>query len=195
MSRVWRILLTYLSSEKRGLLDVLLAGEGEMVEIRDLRMGRPAHNFRLTATSGAAIELRSYRQRQPVVLFFAHDVVCPVCEVLLRKFQECYADYQNEGVEIIAILPASVSDIIQLGRRLGLTFKVLADPERSVYNAYKIRSGQAGLFVLDRYNGQQAGEQADHANSLMSPVEALQWAVFSETTCPECGVLEWPESE
>jgi thioredoxin-dependent peroxiredoxin len=184
-----------LSSEKRGLLDVLVAGEGEMVEIRDLRMGRPAPNFRLTATSGVAIELRSYRHRQPVVLFFAHDAACSSCEALLRKFQEHYVDYQNEGVAIIAISPTSVSDTIQLGQRLGLAFNVLADPECSVYDAFKIGSGQAGLFVLDRYNGQQAGEQADDANGLMSPAEALQWAMFSETTCPECGVLEWPESE
>ena len=165
-----------------------------MVQIKDLRMGCPAPNFRLSSTAGNMIELRNYRHRQPVVLFFLHNAACKVCHTRLVQFQECCADYQAENVAVISIMPTSATNAHMLAQRLRLSFVVLPDPDRKVYKTYGVGDEQAGLFVLDRYNGQQIAEITTDARELMSPNEALQWAVFSETTCPECGVLEWPES-
>jgi peroxiredoxin len=189
-----RILLPLLSSVK---LDPLRAWSdgAAMIQIRDLRMGSPAPNFRLTSLSGAVLELRQYRHRQPLVLFLMHDLACLVCQSRLVEFQRQVEDYRAENVELIAVLPASDAEAAVLVRRLGLSFVVLTDPERVVHTLYLGDSDQAGLFVLDRYNGQQIALRAQDADSLLAPADALQWAVFSETTCPECGVLEWPTGE
>lgn len=161
-----------------------------MVEIKDLRMGHPAPNFRLPASDGHEVELRRYRHRQPLAVFFMHDASCKVCRAVLKQFKSVYPEYQAEGVEVIAIIPQDVETAAALKGELSVPFPVLADAAGTARRAY-LGDAKTGLFLLDRYNAQQVGETAPEADRLMLPREALSWIVFSETTCAECGVLEW----
>jgi len=165
-----------------------------MVEIRDLRMGSPVPNFRLPSSRGTQIELRDYRHRMPVVLFFMHEIQCETCRNLVEKFKNAYFEYQLEKVEVLILAALSENEAKYFTDSMSLPFPVLADPDRRVFEMY-LEGFAAGLFVLDRYNAQQVKMIAADADELMTPDEASSWAVFSETTCPECGVLEWPQSD
>jgi peroxiredoxin len=161
-----------------------------MVEIRDLRLGSPTPNFRLHDVSGNEVELRNYRHRKPVVIFFMHDPHCDQCRNLLKQFKSTYQEYQIEKVEVLIVVGVAEGEAKELSQSMNLPFPVLADPKRIVFENY-IGEFQTGLYVLDRYNAQQIKMVAEDADQLMTPDEALSWAAFSETTCPECGVLEW----
>lgn len=161
-----------------------------MVEIKDLRMGHPAPNFRLPASDGRDVELRQFRHRQPLAVYFLHDSACKVCRAVLKQFKSVYPEYQAEGVEVIAIIPQDVATAAALKQELSILFPILSDAQGTARERY-LGEARAGLFLLDRYNAQQVGETAPDADRLMLPREALSWIVFSETTCAECGVLEW----
>src|SRR5438105_3926249 len=80
-------------------------GDEAMIEIKDLRTNASAPNFRLLATNGREVELVKYRQRQPVVLFFMHDANCEICRARLMAFADLYADFQNEKIALLVIVP------------------------------------------------------------------------------------------
>src|SRR5262245_45938227 len=118
-----------------------------MVEIRDLRMGSPAPNFRLPSLTGTEIELRNYRHHKQVVLFFMHDIQCEACRNLLEQFKNAHAEYQFEKVEVLIVAAVAESKNKQLSELMGLPFPVLADPDRKVFATY-LEDFAAGLYVL-----------------------------------------------
>jgi hypothetical protein len=123
-----------------------------------------------------------------------HEIQCETCRNLVEKFKNAYFEYQLEKVEGLILAALSENEAKCFSESMGLQFPVLVDPDRTVFEIY-LEGFAAGLFVFDRYNSQQIKMIAADAGELMMPDEALSWAAFSETTCPECGVLEWSQSD
>lgn len=164
-----------------------------MIEIRDLRMGTPAPNFRLQSNRDKDIELRDYRHRQPVVIFLMHGSQCPDCLARLQQFATVYNEYQFWKTEVLAITSEARDQDGETLAALHLPFPILFDPKRQVWDLYALGSN-LGILVLDRWNGLQRRQAEPEATNLMSPLDALSWVEQSEIACPECGVNEWRES-
>ncbi len=98
-----------------------------------------AVDFTLEDLQGNKISLTSYKDKQPVVLFF-WTTWCPFCRQELKSLSQRYPELVKEGWELLAINvgePAQKVDnfIKNYG---GLSFKVLLDKNMDVADAYNL---------------------------------------------------------
>jgi peroxiredoxin len=159
-----------------------------MIEMRELRTGAPAPNFRLMAADGREVELSTYRRRQPVLVIF---LGADVDEARLRDFAAHYAEYRSESIEILAIVRRSLDEVESLAKGLDLPFPVLADSDGAVHQGY-VGSDALGQVLLDRYNAVQVREAGSDAAQFMPPLDALSWATFGEFSCSSTGITKPP---
>jgi peroxiredoxin len=159
-----------------------------MIEMRELRTGTPAPNFRLMSAGGREIELSTYRRRQPVLLIF---LSADADDKRLQDFAAEYAEFRSENVEILAIIRRSVDEVRSLAERLDLPFPVLPDPDGAVHQGY-LGSDSLGQVLLDRYNAVQVRESGSDAARFMPPRDALSWATFGEFSCSSTGIAQSP---
>ena len=65
------------------------------------------------------------------------------------------AEFQQRGVQILAIAPDSIENAQSYFQRNDIPFPCLADPERKVFRQYDVKSAivslgqRPGLFVID----------------------------------------------
>jgi len=63
---------------------------------------RLASDFTLTDTRGKKFTLSSYRNRQPVLLFFWNSQ-CGICQEEIPLLNKKYSDYRASGVELLSV--------------------------------------------------------------------------------------------
>lgn len=137
------------------------------------------HNFTLPDLQGRKVSLWDYKQEQPVVLVFCDEED----SALLQDFKRHYAQYREDGAEVLMITPRRPS-------AQHMPFPVLLDREGQVRARFTERI--PAVLILDSYNvleGRFEGPwQAglDH-EAILRLITRLQMR------CPECGVPEWTE--
>ncbi|KMK76496.1 thiol-disulfide oxidoreductase ResA [Alkalihalobacillus pseudalcaliphilus] len=102
------------------------------------RAGHDAANFALEDLTGEVIELRELEGKGVFLNFWG--TYCPPCVREMPIMEELYHEYQDQGIEIVAINasepPLTVERFVS---RLDLTFPVVIDEGRHVIDAYGVR--------------------------------------------------------
>ena len=97
-----------------------------------------APDFKLRDIYQNTYTLSSYRDKQPVLLFF-WATWCPFCQKELRVLNQNYAELAEDGLEVLAInvgeLPDTVSSFVA---NYYLAYRVLLDKDESVASFYGI---------------------------------------------------------
>lgn len=97
-----------------------------------------APDFKLRDIYQNTYILSSYRDKQPVLLFF-WATWCPFCQKELRALNQSYAELAEDGLEVLAInvgeLPDTVSSFVA---SYYLAYRVLLDIDESVASFYGI---------------------------------------------------------
>jgi peroxiredoxin len=97
-----------------------------------------ASDFKLQDLSQNTYALSSYKDKQPVALFF-WTTWCPFCRRELKLLNERYLELRAAGLEVLAIdvgeAPYRVESFM---KNYALSFKVLLDKDTSVATAYDI---------------------------------------------------------
>lgn len=108
----------------------------------------PGPDFKLQDTRQDIITLSSYKDEQPVVLFF-WATWCPFCQKELSVLNNMYAGLVKEGMEVFAInvgeLPDEVDNFI---KSYNLAYRVLLDKDTSVARAFKV--GVPAYVLIDK---------------------------------------------
>lgn len=111
-----------------------------------------APDFQLQDTRQDVIKLSSYKDEQPVVLFF-WTTWCPFCQKELRILNERYAGLVQDGFEVLAInvgeSPDSVENFI---RSYYLAYRVLLDKDTAVAKAYEIIGVPTYILINEEGN-------------------------------------------
>jgi peroxiredoxin len=97
-----------------------------------------APDFSLQDLSQNTFNLSSYRDKQPVILFF-WTTWCHFCRKELKMLKDIYPQLQKDGSELLAISvgePAYKVDNFAKG--YALNFKVLLDRYATVADAYNV---------------------------------------------------------
>jgi peroxiredoxin len=118
----------------------------------EAKTGGLAADFKLEDLSQNTFSLSSYRDKQPVVLFF-WTTWCPYCRTELKNLNEIYPQLRKDGWELLAINvgePAYKVDNFVQGK--GLTFKVLLDKDTAVADAYGLMGVPTYFFVDKKGN-------------------------------------------
>ena len=97
-----------------------------------------APDFRLLDLNQNTVLLSTYKDKQPVFLFF-WTTWCPFCRKELKLLNQMHAELVKDGLEVLAInvgeRPYKVANFVS---SYQLTYKVLLDQDTNVASAYEV---------------------------------------------------------
>ena len=143
-----------------------------------LSPGDPAPDFTLPDADGKQVSQADYRGRR-VIVYFYPAAMTPGCTKEACDFRDNLASLDGAGIDLVGISPDKPEKLAKFREAQQLTFPLLADPSRSVLEAYGaygekklygktvtgvIRStvvvGEDGAVELARYNIKATGHVA-----------------------------------
>ncbi len=98
-------------------------------------VGSVAPEFTLPSQEGSPISLKAYRGKWVVLYFYPKDFTSG-CTIEAHNFQRDQAQYQKKGVVVLGVSVQDVNSHKQFCTKEGLNFKLLADTDYQVSNAY-----------------------------------------------------------
>jgi len=98
-------------------------------------VGSVAPEFTLPSQEGSPISLKGYRGKWVVLYFYPKDFTSG-CTIEAHNFQRDQAQYQKKGVVVLGVSVQDVNSHKQFCTKEGLNFKLLADTDYQVSNAY-----------------------------------------------------------
>jgi len=110
--------------------------------------GFRAPDITLQAGDGASISLADLAGRP--VLINLWTSWCPPCKAEMPALQRVYEDYQEQGLEILAVNATNqdrLADAAAFAGQLGLTFPILFDEDGEVSLLYQLRSLPTTYFI------------------------------------------------
>ncbi len=115
---------------------VLLAADETMPTV-----GQPAPTFTLPSQDGSQIALQSFHGKWVVLYFYPKDMTTG-CTIEAHNFQRDLAKFEADDAVILGVSVDTPDSHKQFCTKEGLTFRLLADPEHKVVDAY----GSLGHF-------------------------------------------------
>ena len=97
--------------------------------------GQAAPDFRLKNNEGKEVGLKDYRGKWVVLYFYPKDFT-QGCTVEARNFQRDLASYEKANAVILGVSVDTAESHQSFCEKEGLAFKLLADTETKVSNAY-----------------------------------------------------------
>jgi len=126
MNRIWLMMLLAVTF---GLSPAILSA-ASMPSV-----GSVAPEFTLPSQEGSPISLKGYRGKWVVLYFYPKDFTSG-CTIEAHNFQRDQAQYQKKGVVVLGVSVQDVNSHKQFCTKEGLNFKLLADTDYQVSNAY-----------------------------------------------------------
>ncbi len=105
-------------------------------------VGQVAPGFTLPSQDGTQISLESFRGKWVVLYFYPKDMTTG-CTIEAHNFQRDQAKYDAANAVILGVSLDTPDSHKQFCTKEGLTFRLLADPEHKVVDAY----GSLGHFA------------------------------------------------
>ncbi|MGA9068669.1 MAG: peroxiredoxin [Terracidiphilus sp.] len=105
-------------------------------------VGQVAPTFTLPSQDGSEISLESYRGKWVVLYFYPKDMT-PGCTIEAHNFQRDQAQFDAAGAVILGVSLDTPDSHKNFCTKEGLTFRLLADPQHKVVDAY----GSLGHFA------------------------------------------------
>lgn len=112
-----------------------------------LQIGDPAPGFRLMADDGREVSLDDFRGKK-VVLYFYPKAMTPTCTDQACQFRDRREAFRRLGAEVIGISPDPHERHARFKEKYGLSFPLLADPDKTVAEKY-------GVWQLKKMYGRE----------------------------------------
>jgi peroxiredoxin Q/BCP len=117
-------------------LAVCLAGPASLLRAADVPAeGSTAPEFKLQSQEGKTVDLKDFRGQWVVLYFYPKDMT-QGCTIEAHNFQRDLAQYQAKKAAILGVSADTTDSHQQFCTKESLTFKLLADPDKNVINAY-----------------------------------------------------------
>ena len=118
------------------------AGQNEQNEQALPAVGQIAPGFTLPSQDGSQISLDSFRGKWVVLYFYPKDMTTG-CTIEAHNFQRDQAQFEAANAVILGVSVDTPESHKQFCTKEGLTFRLLADPQHKVVEAY----GSLGHFA------------------------------------------------
>ena len=102
-----------------------------------LEIGTLAPDFTLPDQDGVAHSLSQYRGQKVILYFYPKDST-PGCTKQACSYSERLPQIREKGAVVLGISKDSVASHRKFADKYGLAFTLLADPERTVIEAYDV---------------------------------------------------------
>lgn len=103
-----------------------------------LNEGDPAPDVRAASGEGGEIALASFRGRKNVVVYFYPKDDTPGCTKEACAFRDRRGDFEAADTVVLGVSKDSLASHERFQQKYGLTFPLLADPERRVIEAFDV---------------------------------------------------------
>jgi peroxiredoxin Q/BCP len=103
----------------------------------ELKAGRKAPDFTLTAGDGTRVRLSSFRGKKVVLYFYPRDNT-PGCTREACDFRDAGAKLRRRGAVVLGVSPDTVESHERFRDRYDLNFPLLADVDRKVVSKYGV---------------------------------------------------------
>ncbi|HEX6940583.1 MAG TPA: thioredoxin-dependent thiol peroxidase [Longimicrobiales bacterium] len=117
-----------------------------------LEEGDLAPDFTLPADDGSLVTLSDLRGRKVVLYFYPKDDT-PGCTRQACDLRDRWADFERTGALVFGISPDPVRSHVEFRDKYGLPFRLLADTEHQVAEAYDVWKEKS--FMGKKYMGNE----------------------------------------
>jgi thioredoxin-dependent peroxiredoxin len=111
--------------------------------------GQAAPDFTLPSQDGSKISLHDFKGKWVVLYFYPKDGTAG-CTIEAHNFQRDIAQYERRGAVIVGVSVDSTDSHKEFCAKQGLTFKLLADTEKSVSAQYGSVTNILGYKIASR---------------------------------------------
>jgi peroxiredoxin Q/BCP len=112
-------------------------------------VGQIAPTFTLPSQDGSQISLESFRGKWVVLYFYPKDMT-PGCTIEAHNFQRDLTQYEAQNAVILGVSLDTPASHQQFCTKEGLTFRLLADPNHTVVDAYGSLGNYNGMTIANR---------------------------------------------
>jgi len=112
-------------------------------------VGQSAPTFTLPSQDGSQISLDSFRGKWVVLYFYPKDAT-PGCTIEAHNFQRDQAKFDAANAVILGVSVDTPDSHKQFCTKEGLTFRLLADPQHKVVDAYGSLGHFAAFTIANR---------------------------------------------
>jgi len=102
-----------------------------------VEVGQPAPDFALPDQNGEPVRLSDLRGRR-VVVYFYPKADTPGCTTQACGIRDHAADYDAADAVVLGISPDTVKDVKAFANKFDLRFRLLADADHAVAEAYGV---------------------------------------------------------
>jgi len=125
-----------LSSFAFGAAAFVLAASGFVACAAELPAeGSKAPDFKLQSQEGKSVSLKDFKGQWVVLYFYPKDMT-QGCTIEAHNFQRDQDKYTAKKAAIVGVSADSIDSHQQFCTKENLTFKLLADPEKSMISSY-----------------------------------------------------------
>jgi peroxiredoxin len=131
-----------------GLVWIALSAEGQVFPSSNPvpRRGFLAPDFELVNLNGDTVRLADYHGRPVILNYWASW--CPPCRGEMPTFQKIYAQYESQGLVVLAVNSQESRSIAAgFSQSQNLTFITLLDEDGAVSNRYQVDSLPTTFFI------------------------------------------------
>ena len=100
-----------------------------------LKEGDKAPDFAVPDAEGKMVRLKDLRGKKVVLYFYPKDDT-PGCTKEACSFRDSFAAFKRRGIEVLGVSLDNEKSHQKFAQKYGLPFRLLADTERSVSEAY-----------------------------------------------------------
>ena len=147
-------------------------------------VGTAAPDFTLPSQDGSPVSLNDYRGKW-VVLYFYHKDQTPGCTREAHQFQVDQPKYAERNAVVLGVSLDSVASHKEFCTKQGLNFKLLADSDHKVTNAYGsltnlgvVKFAARNTFLIDPHGKiaqvYASVNPAQHSAEVLAELEALR---------------------
>ena len=151
--------------------------------------------FTLPDVDGSHVSLERYRGRSNLVVVFAGDTGDEsLVTVLLEELIARRDQLSLEATQVLVVVTSRRTSGLPCGR---CAFPVLVDDDGHVHRTVGATDAAGkpapAVFVTDRFREIFTAYLPGDGSTLPGAKDILDWLVFINIQCPECGVPEWPK--
>ena len=131
---------------------LLVFGMGSLPALTDNAVpqaGQEAPSFQLPSQDGTQIALDQFRGKWVVLYFYPKDNT-PGCTIEAHNFQRDLPKYEQDNAVIVGVSVDSTDSHKSFCAKQGLTFKLLADPDKKVVEQYGSLRSMMGMKIAAR---------------------------------------------
>lgn len=102
-----------------------------------LAPGEAATDFTYNGGDGVTLRLSDLRGRKVLLAFF-RNAACALCNLRVRQFIRRYSQWQQQGLEVVAVFESPDSTMSQYVGKQETPFLLVPDPQAEIYDQYGV---------------------------------------------------------